>query len=139
MTEHWTTWLKVGLSGGGAYSSIENYLSSSERFGSSPSSEHFGYGFRVAAIPEPGTVGLMGIGSTILLFARRHRRRRAAGTRSVRTAKACACDAFDPSAEAVAMHRRDFWNFLDSCAYVASRTKAAALRTFDAFLALVMK
>jgi hypothetical protein len=124
---------------GGAYLSVEYYLSSAEHSGTNPPLEWHSRGFRVAAIPEPGTVGLMGIGSGILLFTRRHRRRRARGTRAVRMAKTCSCDVFDPSAETVVVHRRDFWDFLDSCTRIASRTKASSLRIFDAFLALIMK
>ncbi len=95
---------------------------------------------QLSVIPEPGSIGLLGLGSGILLFARRHRRRRGAGgTPAVHSAKPVPCDLFDPPTEVIAMHRRDFWDFLDSCAGVITYTKSVALRIFDAFLALVIK
>ena len=52
-----------GLRGGshGNCASVENLLASDGRSGS-PVAETFGIGFRVAAAPEPGTVGLLMIG-----------------------------------------------------------------------------
>jgi len=58
---------------------------------------------------------------------------------AIRTAKNSACDVFEPSAEAVTVHRRDFWDALDLCIRVVVRAKAVALRVFDSFLALVMR
>ncbi len=95
---------------------------------------------QLSVIPEPGSIGLLGLGSGILLFARR-RRRGAGGMPAVRSSKAefHACNTFIPPAKTVAIHHRDFWDFLDACARLLDRTKAISLRAFDAFLALVMK
>ncbi len=50
-----------------------------------------------------------------------------------------ACDTFAQPAKATAVPRRDFWDVLGSCIRVLDRTKASALRIFDAFLALVIR
>ncbi len=95
---------------------------------------------QLSVIPEPGSIGLLGLGSGILLFARRYRRRRGAGgTPAVHTTKFCVCDTFTPPAESVAMHRRDFWDFLGSCAGIAARAKVISLHIFDDILARIMK
>ncbi len=96
---------------------------------------------QLSVVPEPGSIGLLGLGSGILLFSRRHRRRKQRTTAATRwlAKEQHACDAFDPASETVTVHRRDFWDFLAECARVTVRTKAAVLRMFDAFLALVMK
>ncbi len=99
---------------------------------------------QLSVIPEPGSIGLLGLGSGILLFTRRHRRRRgASGTPAIHTAKLMSCDSFVPPAEVIAMHRRDFWDLLIELdrmkLSVKANCKSTSLHCLDAFLALLMK
>ncbi len=95
---------------------------------------------QLSVIPEPSSIGLLGLGSGILLFARRHRRRKGAGEMpAVHTTKPVSCDSFNVPAEVIATRRRDFWDVLDSFARFGGCIKIFALRSFDAFLAMVMK
>lgn len=56
---------------GGSGSSIEDYLQSSFRVGVSPMTEDTLLGFRVAAIPEPSSIAMVGVVSGLGLFIRR--------------------------------------------------------------------
>lgn len=50
---------------------------------------------QISVIPEPGSVGMMGLGAGILLFTKRRRKRGSKST-AIGRAKTCACDVFDP-------------------------------------------
>jgi formylglycine-generating enzyme len=80
-TEHDLTNKSVGSSRdvrGGGWSSFSFYLHSSYRYnGCYPSIEGYDIGFRVASVPEPSTLALLGIGA-IGLLGWAWRRRRAA-------------------------------------------------------------
>lgn len=56
---------------GGAFFNSENYLRSSSRTNLDPSIENNSIGFRVAAIPEPSSIMLMGVAGGFALFIRR--------------------------------------------------------------------
>jgi sulfatase modifying factor 1 len=51
---------------GGSYSNNDNYLASSARYYNSPSDEYDNIGFRVASVPEPATLMLVGLGGMAL-------------------------------------------------------------------------
>ena len=66
----------VGLEGrnlrGGAYNSGDaSRLHAAYRYERSPTDEYYDYGFRVAAVPEPATMGLLALGGLVLLMTRR--------------------------------------------------------------------
>ncbi len=90
------------------------------------------------AVPEPGSIGLLGLGSGILLFTRRHRRKRLL-QRPIKN-KYCNCDVFDsPALKEAAAPQYGLVDLLNSCDHVMGRTKQKSLACFDAFLALIMK
>ena len=60
---------------GGSASAYEGSLRSSSRYSNSPSSGNSHLGFRVAAIPEPSSIALMGLAGGVALFVRRRFRR----------------------------------------------------------------
>ena len=61
---------------GGAFSdNFENGLRSSIRSNASPASESMNFGFRVAAIPEPSSLAMIGLACGLGLFVRRSFRR----------------------------------------------------------------
>jgi formylglycine-generating enzyme required for sulfatase activity len=80
---------------GGAYNSTSlSKLQSGDPSFDAPDTVHPAVGFRVAAIPEPGTISLMGL-STISLFAtRRIRRRKLAGKSLLPIRAEHSCDMF---------------------------------------------
>jgi len=96
------------------------------------------------AVPEPGTVGLMGIGSGILLFSRRHRRRKHTPEIALKNTR-CQCDTYEPPQEISEpkTHPLNFWDLLIEFdrvkGAVKANCKAQALHRLDAFLARIMK
>lgn len=60
---------------GGAFNSHENTLRSFFRYNSNPTFEDDSLGFRVAAIPEPSSIAMVGVVSGLGLFIRRKFRR----------------------------------------------------------------
>ncbi len=67
-----------GLRGGAWYNFLSNYLASSTRIDDDPTSENYYFGFRVASVPEPGTIALLLAGVLSLLAYAWRRRRQAA-------------------------------------------------------------
>lgn len=56
---------------GGSYVSPESYLHSSSRFNINPTNDYNSLGFRVAAIPEPSSIALIGLAGGFVLGIRR--------------------------------------------------------------------
>ena len=64
----------IGLSRGlrgGAWNSVENNLRASGRFGFDPTTENEISGFRIAIVPEPSVVSLIGLGMVMLAWKRK--------------------------------------------------------------------
>jgi len=51
---------------GGSYHSSDSYLKSSTRFNNPPNVEDYHIGFRIASVPEPATLLLLGLGAVVL-------------------------------------------------------------------------
>ncbi len=60
---------------GGSAFNIESDLRSSTRYSSSPTNDSSSFGLRVAEIPEPSSIMLMGVAGGFALFMRRRFRR----------------------------------------------------------------
>ena len=60
---------------GGAFHNPEFDLRSSTRPNHNPATEYNVFGFRVAAIPEPSSISMIGVASGFALFIRRMSRR----------------------------------------------------------------
>jgi hypothetical protein len=88
---------------GGAYNSSASDLSAdNSRWSVGPSGGNTSttIGFRVAAIPEPGTMSLMGISTCALFITRRVRRRKLAGSSLMPISRRPnSCDIFDSNRE----------------------------------------
>ncbi len=56
---------------GGSYVSYDIGLRSSSRSSIDPDDEYYGVGFRVASVPEPATLSLLGLGSLALIRRKR--------------------------------------------------------------------
>jgi hypothetical protein len=79
---------------GGSYVQDETRLAADDRQSGGPTIDHQSIGMRVVAIPEPGTITLMGL-STVSLFATRTiRRRRYLGQTLVPLRRQPKCDRF---------------------------------------------
>ncbi|MEN7972427.1 MAG: SUMF1/EgtB/PvdO family nonheme iron enzyme, partial [Verrucomicrobiota bacterium] len=80
---------------GGSHRSGVSALQSGAPAGTDPPElQHSAIGFRVAAIPEPGTISLMGLSTIGLFFTRNLRRRKLAGKSIFPVRKEHFCDTF---------------------------------------------
>ena len=58
---------------GGSWLNDSFYLAASIRFDNNPSVESYGFGFRVASVPEPSALSLLAVGLGGLAILRRRR------------------------------------------------------------------
>ena len=81
--------------GGDYFQGVGKLASTGRGTGELPTEEYYNTGLRIVAIPEPGTISLMGL-STISLFAtRRIRRRKLAGKSLLPVRAGHRCDTFE--------------------------------------------
>ncbi len=89
---------------GGSYFQGIDPLKSTSRGLDNPNAEYTVVGFRVAAIPEPGTISLMSLSTVSLFLTRTIRRRKRAGQTLLPVRRERVCDTFCTEEEFYAVH-----------------------------------
>lgn len=92
---------------GGGFWLGASKLPSTNRESDSPDTEYGNVGLRIVAIPEPGTISLMGLSTMGLFFTRTVRRRKQAGKSLLPIRREYSCDILDGAEPAVCEEESD--------------------------------